>query len=129
EDFDGLQVSTIAESLRFVRSPFTLAVALAGGGEDGQFAIASSNSRLVSQIAVERPGMSREFGTVQQDTARAPQTPDRSALGVGEAVIGPLPRIIQLLASRQRNPAPGFWIDILRIRGFPFNRIGSFSYG
>src|SRR6266404_3818813 len=129
DDFDDLQGNTLAERLRFVRCPFKLAVELAGGGGDGQFANASSKSHLVSQIAVERPGMSREFGTVQQDTARAPQTPDRSALGVGEAVIGPLPRIIQLLASRQRNPAPGFWIDILRIRGFPFNRVGSFSYG
>ena len=71
--------------------------------------------RVGSQIAVERSGMSREFGAVQQDTARAPQTPDRSTLGVGEPVIGPAPCIIQLLASRRRKPAPGLWIDILRI--------------
>jgi len=66
--------------------------------------------------------MSRELGTVEQDTAGAPKTSDRPALGVGEAVVGPLPRIIQLLATRQRQPAPGFWIDILRIHGFPNTR-------
>ena len=81
-DFNDLSGDTLANRLRLVRRPFKLAVELTGSGEDGQFANASSNSRFVSQIAVERPGMSREFGTVQQDTARAPQTPDRSALGV-----------------------------------------------
>ena len=40
---------------------------------------------------VERPGMPRELGTVQYDTARAPQPPDSPALGVGEAVIDPPP--------------------------------------
>ena len=87
DDFDDLTGNTLAERLRLVRCPFKLAVELAGDGEDGQFANASSQSRLVPQIAVERPGISREFGTVEQDTARAPQTPDRSALGVEEAVI------------------------------------------
>ena len=56
---------------------------------------------------------------VQQDTARAPQTPDRPALGIGEAVIGTLPCVIQLLASRQRQPAIRLWIDILRVHRFP----------
>jgi hypothetical protein len=110
-----------------VRGPFKLAVELAGGGEDGRFANAPSQSCLASQIAVERPNMSREFGTVQQDTAGTPQPLDRPALGVGAAVIGPPPRIIQLLASRQRKPAPGLYIDILRIHGFHFNRVVSFS--
>jgi hypothetical protein len=62
--------------------------------------------------------MSREFGAVQQDASRAPQTPDRSALGVGEAVIGLPPCIVQLVASRQRQPAAGRRIDILRVHGF-----------
>jgi hypothetical protein len=35
--------------------------------------------------------MPRELGTVQYDTARAPQPPDSPALGVGEAVIDPPP--------------------------------------
>jgi hypothetical protein len=51
--------------------------------------------------------------------ARAPQPPERPALGVGEAVVGPLPCIIQLLASRQREPATGLWVYIFRIHGFP----------
>jgi len=37
-------------------------------------------------VAALSTGVSREFGTVEQDTAGAPQPPDRSALGVGEAV-------------------------------------------
>jgi hypothetical protein len=81
--------------------------------------IASSQPSLVPEIAVERPGASREFRAVQHDPAGAPQTPDCPALGVCEAVIGSLPRVIQLLAPRQRQPAPGLWIDILRIHGFP----------
>ena len=48
-----------------------------------------------------------------------PQPPERPALGVGEAVVGPLPCIIQLLASRQREPATGLWVYIFRIHGFP----------
>ena len=86
DDFDDLLGNTFANRLLFVRCPFKLAVELTGGSEDGQFANASSQSRFVSQIAVEWPGMSREVGTVEQDTAGAPQPPDRSALGVGEAV-------------------------------------------
>src|SRR6266478_8956866 len=54
DDFDDLEGNTLAERLRFVRGPFKLAVELACGGEDGQFANASSKSRLVSQIAVEQ---------------------------------------------------------------------------
>ena len=88
DDFDDLRGNALAECLGFVRRPFKLAVELTGGGEDGQFANASSQPRLVAQIAVERPGMSREFGTVEQDTARAPQPPDRPALRVGETVVG-----------------------------------------
>jgi hypothetical protein len=85
DDFDDLRGNALAECLRFVRCPFKLAVELPGGGEDGQFANAFSQSRLVSQIAVERPGMSREFGTVEQNTAGVSQPPDRSDLGVGKA--------------------------------------------
>src|SRR5215472_3954781 len=118
-DFDDVPGNALAERLRFVRCPFKLAVELAGGGEDGQFANASLQPRLVSQIAVERPGMSREFRTVEQDTAGAPQPPDRSVFWVDEAVIDALPCIIQLLAARQRQPAPGNWIDILRVHCFP----------
>jgi hypothetical protein len=53
-------------------------------GHDGQVrgsANASSQSRLVPQIAVERPGMSRELATVQQDAAWAHQPPDRPTPG------------------------------------------------
>src|ERR1700730_5701210 len=63
--------------------------------------------------------MSRELGTVEQDAAWAPQPPDRPTPGVDEAVIGPAPCLIQLLAIRQWQPAPGLWIDILRIHGIP----------
>src|SRR4029077_6602829 len=56
---------------------FELAAELTGSAEDGQFANASSQS--VPQIAVERPGMSRELRTVQPDSAWAPQPPDRPA--------------------------------------------------
>ena len=70
-------------------------------------------------VAALSTGVSREFGTVEQDTAGPPQTPDRSAFGVGEAVVGPLPCIIQLLASRQWQSAPRLWIDIPRIHGIP----------
>ena len=117
DDFDDLQGNTLAERLRFVRCPFKLAVELAGGGEDGQFANASSQPRLVSQIAVERPGMSRQLGTVQQDTAGPPQPRDRPALGIGKAVLGPPRRITQLFAERSRQPTTGLWIDILGIHG------------
>ena len=72
----------------------------------------------MSQIAIERPGIPRELGTVQQDAAWAPQPPDRPTPGVDEAVIGPAPCLIQLLVSRQWQAAPGLWIDILRIHGF-----------
>src|SRR5205823_1477413 len=105
----------LTERLRLVRRPFELAVELTGSREDGHLANTTSQPRLVSQIAVERPGMSREFGAVKQDPAGAPQTPDRPALGVGEAVIDTLPCIIQLLAPRQWQPATGHWVDILRI--------------
>jgi hypothetical protein len=115
DDFDDLPGNTLVDRLRLVSSPFKLAIELTGSGEDGQFANTSSQSRLVSQIAVERSGMSREFGTVEQDTAGAPQTPDRPALGVGEAVIGTLPCIIQLFAAGQRQSAAGRWIDIFGI--------------
>jgi hypothetical protein len=52
---------------------------------------------------------------VQQDTSGASQTPERPALGVGKAVIGTLPCIIQLLAPRQWHPATGHRIDVFRI--------------
>ena len=91
DNFDDLPGNTLAERLGLVRCPLKLAIQLTGGGEDGQFANASSQSRFVSQIAVEWPGMSREVGTVEQDTAGAPQPPDRSALGVGKAVVRPRP--------------------------------------
>jgi len=107
------------ERLRLVRRPFKLAVELTGGSEDGQFANASSQPRFVPEIAVDRPGASREVGAVQHDPAGAPQTPDRPALGVGEAVVDTLPCIIKLLAPRQRQPAAGHWIDIIGIHGFP----------
>jgi hypothetical protein len=44
--------------------------------------------------------MSREFGTVQQDAARASQTSDRPAPRLREAVIDVLTCIIQVLALR-----------------------------
>jgi hypothetical protein len=81
DDFNDLLGNALAERLRLVCRPFKLAIEFTGSGEDGQFANAPSEPRLVPQIAVERPGKSREFGTVEQDTARAPQTPDRPALG------------------------------------------------
>ncbi len=113
EDFDDLRGNALAKRLRLVRRPFKLAVELTRGSEDGQLANASSQPRLVPQIAVERRGMAREFGAVQQDAAGTPQTSDRPALGVGEAVINTLTCIVQLLAIRQWQPAPGLWIDIL----------------
>src|SRR5262245_44134263 len=61
--------------------------------------------------------MSREFGAVQQDTARASKPPDRPALRVGEAVEGTLPCIIQVLAARQRQPEARHRVDILRVNG------------
>ena len=72
DDFDDFRGNALAERLGLVRCPFKLAIELTGGGEDGQFANAPAQLRLVSQIAVERPGMAREVGTVDQDTARAP---------------------------------------------------------
>jgi hypothetical protein len=117
DDFDDLSGDTLADRLRLVRRPFKLAVELTGGGENGQFANAPSQPGLVSQIAIERPSIPRELGTVQQNTSRASQTPDRPAVGVGKAVIGTLRCIIQLLALRQWQPATGHWIDIFRIHG------------
>ena len=73
DDFDDILGNALAERLRLVCCPFKLIVEFTGSGEDGQFTNASSESCLVSQIAVERPGVSREFGTVEQDTARAPR--------------------------------------------------------
>jgi len=64
DDVDDLSGDTFAERLRLVRRPFKLAVELTGGSEDGQFANPSSQPSLVPEIAVERPGASREFGTV-----------------------------------------------------------------
>ena len=81
DDFDDLLGNTLAKRLRLVRRPFKLAVELTSSGEDSQLANASSQSRLMSEIAVERPAMSRELAAVQQDAARASQTPDRPALG------------------------------------------------
>ena len=123
--FDGvedLRANALVARLGLVCCLFELAVEFTGGGENGQFPNASSQSRLVSKIMVERPGVSRQFGTVQQDTARAPQTSDRSPLGVDEAVIRPPPCIIQLLTSRQRLPAqpdigstsPGYMASLLQ---------------
>ena len=116
DDFDDLSGDTLADRLRLVRRPFKLAVELTGGGQNGQFATAPSTG-LVPQITIERPGIPRELGTVQQDTSGASQTPDRPAFGVGKAVIGTLPCIIQLLAPRQWQPATGHLIDIFRIHG------------
>ena len=67
DDLDDLLGNTLADRLWFVLCPFKLAVELTAGGVDGQVANASSEPRFVSQIAVERPGVSRELGTVQQD--------------------------------------------------------------
>jgi len=58
---------------------------------------------------------------MEEDTAGAPQSPYRPALGIGQAVVGPLPCISQMLASRQWQSIPRLWIDILRIHGFPFD--------
>src|SRR6266851_3063475 len=38
-------------------------------------------------VAALSTGVSREFGTVEQDTAGPPQTPDRSAFGIGSALL------------------------------------------
>ena len=44
----------LAEGLGLVRGPFELAVALAGGRENGEFANARTERRLEAKIAVER---------------------------------------------------------------------------
>jgi len=58
-----------------MRCLFELTIELTGGDQNGQFSNASSEPRVVSQIAIERSGMPRELGTMEKDTARAPQTP------------------------------------------------------
>jgi hypothetical protein len=42
DDFDDVAGDAFAERLGFMRCPFELTVELTGGGEDGQFANASS---------------------------------------------------------------------------------------
>lgn len=87
DDVDDLLGNTLGDRLRLVSRPFELAVELTRRSQDGQFANPTSQSSLVPQIAVERPATLREFGTVQHDPTRAPQTPN----GVGEAVVDSLP--------------------------------------
>jgi hypothetical protein len=46
DNVDDLPGNTLGDCFRLMRRPFELAVELAGGGENGQFANASSQSRL-----------------------------------------------------------------------------------
>ena len=73
--FDDVAGDAFSERLGFMRCPFELTIELAGGNQNGQFANASSEPCFVSQIAIERSRMPRELGTMEKDTARAPQTP------------------------------------------------------
>ena len=69
DDVDDLRGNTLGDCFRLVRCPFELAIELTGSGENGQLANAPSQSRLVAQIAVERPRVPRELGTMQQNAA------------------------------------------------------------
>src|SRR5262249_53578680 len=122
DDVDDLPGNTLGDCFRHVRRPFKLAVELTGGGQNGQFANTSSQSRLMTQIVIEWPGIPRELRTVQQNAAGTSQTSDGPALRVDKAVISTLPHLIQLVASRQRKPAAGLWIDVLRMHRFLLNR-------
>jgi hypothetical protein len=64
--FDDVAGDAFAERLGFMRCPFELTIELTGGDQNGQFANASSEPRFVSQIAIERPGMPRELGTMEK---------------------------------------------------------------
>jgi len=98
-----------------MRRPFELAVELARGHQDRQFAQPAAEPRLVPQVTVQRPGMARQRRAVQVDAARAAQAAQRGALRVGEAVVDPLPLGIELVAPRQGQPALRLRIDILRV--------------
>jgi hypothetical protein len=50
DDVDDLRGDSFGDCFQLVRCPFELAVELTGGGENGQLADASSQSRFVSQI-------------------------------------------------------------------------------
>ena len=73
--FDDVAGDAFAESRGFMRFPFELTIGLTGGDQNGQFSNASSEPCFVSQIAIERSSIPREFRTMEKDTARAPQTP------------------------------------------------------
>src|SRR5215831_17070234 len=77
---DDLAGNTLGDCFRLVRRPFELAIELTGSGENGQ--LANTQCRLVAQIAVERPGVPGELGTMQQNAAGASQTSDGPALRV-----------------------------------------------
>lgn len=63
-DVDDLLGNTLGDRLRLVSRPFELAVEFTRRSEDGQLANPSSQPSLVPEIAIERPGASREFGAV-----------------------------------------------------------------
>jgi len=99
-----------------------LAVERPSGGQDRQFANPAAQTRLVPQVMIERPCVSRQFGAVQQDAAWTPEAAQRSAAGIGEAVVDALRVGIEFLALRQGQPATGFGIDILGNHGLSFGR-------
>jgi hypothetical protein len=59
---------------------------------------------------------------MEKDTAGAPESPEGSTIGVGEAVIDSLPGRIEVFASRQRQSASRLGVNIHRIHCFPRSR-------
>jgi hypothetical protein len=81
DDFDDVAGDAFAESFGLMRCPLETTVELPGGGENGQLANASSQPRFVSQIAIERSGIPREVRTMEKNTARTPEPPERPPSG------------------------------------------------
>src|SRR5947207_7410733 len=101
-----------------MRRPFELAVELAGGGQNGQFANPSAEAGLVAQVAVERACVAGKLRAVEVDAARPTQAPDRPVIRVGEANVDRHRCwVAQILTLGQRQSAAGLRIDILGIHG------------
>src|SRR4029077_18124300 len=69
--------------------------------------------RLEPQVAGERTRMARQLGTVELNAAGSAQSAQISTSRSGNAVIGELGLGAEFLAAGQRQPAPGFRVDVV----------------
>ena len=76
---NNLGRQALAQRLRLMGGPFNLAVELAGGGQNSEFAKATAEVGFAPQIVIERASVERQLWAMEVDAAGPAQAADRTA--------------------------------------------------